>query len=68
MDVLIGSCSTAILLGLWLARWGGADVLDGAFTSGLFGAQWNPESLRLLGWAMVVAAALCLVIGIVWAH
>ncbi len=43
-----------LLFWLWLIRWGGAERLEGTFTSGLllstFAPRWSADGIRLFAW------------------
>jgi hypothetical protein len=64
----VGSYLVNILFWLWLIRWGGAERLEGTFTSGLllstFAPQWSADGIRLFAWLSLIASTVVFVIGL----
>jgi hypothetical protein len=57
-----------VLFWLWLIRWGGAERLEGTFTSGLllstFAPRWSADGIRLFAWISLIGSTVTFLIGI----
>lgn len=53
---------TELLFWLWIIRWGGAERLEGTFTSGFlincFAPGWSAEGIKLFGWLTLVVSTI----------
>jgi hypothetical protein len=56
------------LFWLWIARWGGAERLEGTFSSGclvsIFAPGWSADGLRLFAYVMLAASAVLFITGL----
>ena len=52
----------------WIIRWGGAERLEGTFTSGflvsILAPGWSAEGIKLFGWCTLVVSTTVFVLGI----
>jgi hypothetical protein len=57
-----------LLFWLWLIRWGGAERLEGTFTSGLllstFAPRWSADGIRLFAWFSLIGSSVAFIIGL----
>ena len=57
-----------LLFWLWIIRWGGADRLEGTFTSGLiisiFAPNWSAEGIKLFAWLTMIAGTVWFLLGL----
>lgn len=53
---------------LWVVRWGGAEWLEGTFTSGMlihwFAPTWTAEGIKLFVWVSFIATSIWFVVGL----
>lgn len=58
-----------LLFWLWILRWGGAEWLEGTFTSGLlisiFAPRWSADGIKLFALLTLIAGTIWFVIGII---
>ncbi len=63
--------AASLLFWLWIVRWGGAERLEGTFTSGLlihiFAPRWSAEGIKLFGWGTIIVTTIFFVLGIFFA-
>jgi hypothetical protein len=56
------------LFWLWIARWGGAERLEGTFTSGclvsIFARSWSADGIRLFAYVMLLAGTILFMTGL----
>lgn len=56
------------LFWLWIARWGGAERLEGTFTSGclvsIFAPGWSADGLRLFAYIMLMGGTVLFITGL----
>jgi len=57
-----------VLFWLWVVRWGGAEWLEGTFTSGflihLLALRWTAEGIKLFGWGTLILSTIWFVLGL----
>jgi hypothetical protein len=57
-----------LLFWLWIIRWGGAERLEGTFTSGLlisyFAPGWSAEGIKLFAWLTMIAGTVWFIAGL----
>ncbi len=57
-----------MLFWLWIVRWGGAERLEGTFSSGLlisvFAPQWSAEGIRVFGYGAIIVSTIVFVLGV----
>lgn len=57
-----------LLFWLWVIRWGGAERLEGTFTSGLlvnyFAVNWSAEGIKLFAWLTLIATTIWFFAGV----
>ena len=55
---------------LWVVRWGGAEWLEGTFTSGflihIFAPRWSAEGIKLFAYGMIVISTILFILGIIF--
>jgi hypothetical protein len=60
-----------LLFWLWVVRWGGAEKLEGTFSSGflisILAPQWSEEGIKLFGYGAIVISTVLFVLGIFFA-
>ncbi len=53
---------------LWVVRWGGAEWLEGTFTSGflisIFAPQWTTDGIKLFGYGTIIISTIFFILGI----
>lgn len=53
---------------LWVVRWGGAEWLEGTFTSGflihVFAPRWSAEGIKLFAWVTIIISTLLFILAI----
>jgi hypothetical protein len=53
---------------LWVVRWGGAEWLEGTFTSGLliniFAPRWSADGIKLFGYGTILISTILFIIAI----
>jgi hypothetical protein len=56
------------LFWLWIARWGGAERLEGTFASGclvsILAPRWSADGLKLFAYVMLVAGTVLFIAGL----
>ncbi|MBM4341661.1 MAG: hypothetical protein FJ110_19215 [Deltaproteobacteria bacterium] len=56
---------------LWVVRWGGAEILEGTFSSGflisIFAPRWSAEGIKLFGYGTIIISTILFVLGIFFA-
>jgi hypothetical protein len=66
--VWTGSYALNVLFWRWLIRWGGAERLEGTFTSGLllstFAPRRSADGIRLFAWLSLIGSTLAFIIGL----
>lgn len=57
-----------LLFWLWVIRWGGAERLEGTFTSGLlfssFAPNWSADGIRMFAWLSLIGSTITFFIGL----
>lgn len=57
-----------LLFWLWILRWGGAQWLEGTFTSGLlvsiFAPRWSAEGIKLFALLTLIVSTIWFIIGL----
>lgn len=57
-----------IIFWRWVTKWGGAEWLEGTFTSGflihIFAPSWTSEGIKLFVWVYFIAASIWFVAGV----
>jgi len=70
MDLLpwIAIYLVEVLFWLWVLRWGGAQWLEGTFSSGLlihwFAPRWSADGIKLFGWLTLIVTTIWFIIGL----
>lgn len=53
---------------VWVVRWGGAEWLEGTFTSGflisVFAPSWSSEGIKLFGWGSIILSTILFIVAI----
>ena len=53
---------------LWVVRWGGAELLEGTFTSGFFihffAPRWSADGIKLFGYATIFISTVLFVVAL----
>jgi hypothetical protein len=53
---------------LWVVRWGGAELLEGTFISGLlihfFATRWSADGIKLFGYAAIFISTILFVVAL----
>lgn len=57
-----------LLFWLWVVRWGGAEWLEGTFTSGslinIFAPRWSADGIKLFGYGTILISTMLFIVGI----
>jgi len=57
-----------LIFWLWVVRWGGAEWLEGTFTSGffihIFAPRWSADGIKLFGYGMILISTVLFIVGI----
>jgi hypothetical protein len=57
-----------MLFWLWIVRWGGAERLEGTFSSGLlisvFAPKWSAEGIKVFGYGAIIVSTIGFVLGV----
>ncbi len=65
---LIITYAVDLLFWLWVIRWGGAEWLEGTFTSGflisVFAPRWSAEGIKLFGWGAILISTVLFIVAI----
>ena len=59
---LIVTYSINLVFWLWVVRWGGAEWLEGSFTSGFlihfFAPRWSADGIKLFGYSAILISTI----------
>lgn len=57
-----------LLFWLWILHWGGAERLEGTFTSGLlvdiFAPRWSADGIKIFGWCILLGSTVLFIGGL----
>lgn len=57
-----------LLFWLWVVRWGGAEWLEGSFTSGflihVFAPRWSADGIKLFGYGTIIVSTVMFIVAI----
>ncbi|MBA4391471.1 MAG: hypothetical protein C0399_11115 [Syntrophus sp. (in: bacteria)] len=57
-----------LLFWLWIVKWGGAERLEGTFTSGflvnVFAPRWSVEGIKFFGYGTIIISTIYFVLGV----
>ena len=55
---------------LWIVQWGGAERLEGTFTSGFlihfFATRWSADGIKLFGYCMLFFSTILFVVALIY--
>jgi hypothetical protein len=59
-----------LLFWFWVLRWGGAERLEGTFTSGflisVFAPNWSAEGIKLFGYSTILLSTILFIVAIIY--
>ena len=65
---LVVTYSINLVFWLWVVRWGGAERLEGTFSSGflihLFAPRWSADGIKLFGYGAILVSTILFSIGL----
>ena len=57
-----------LIFWIWIIRWGGAERLEGTFSSGfllhMFAPRWSADGIKLFAWLMMIVSTIWFAIGL----
>jgi hypothetical protein len=65
---LVITYSISLLFWLWVIRWGGAEWLEGTFTSGflihIFAPHWSADGIKLFAYGTIVISTILFILAL----